>query len=333
MIEKRLDWLDVAKGFGILLVIFAHTDNSILRSLIYTFHVPLFFFLSGYVFSNKYDFKTFLIKKIKAIVVPYFLYGIPMIICQIFYFKSSGSMSPNSIMHLVKDFLVQNRMWTLWFIACLFWLNILFYWVERLCKTYIKIGLAVTILLLCGICYYHFGGSSLPWNVDICFMMIPFFFVGYVGKNYYDAIRGWINTVPKSVALFIVCLAINQGLGLLSLRISGSAVDIFYNKYGILPLTYISAFAGIIGMIIFSHWFIIRPIKYIGRHSMIYFAWHQHIFLTLVIDIFNLIGFTFNEAWPFLYRLGYNLLVDFIIVILITLCSFIIEAVKKKITH
>ena len=79
MKEKRLDWLDVAKGFGILLVIFAHTDNSMFRSLIYTFHVPLFFFLSGYVFSNKYDFKTFLIKKIKAIVVPYFLYGIPMI--------------------------------------------------------------------------------------------------------------------------------------------------------------------------------------------------------------------------------------------------------------
>ena len=66
---------------------------------------------------------------------------------------------------------------------------------------------------------------------------------------------------------------------------------------------------------------------------MIYFAWHQHIFLTLVIDIFNSIGFAFNKTWPFLYRLGYNLLVDFIIVILITLCSFIIEAVKKKMTH
>ena len=59
MNEKRLDWLDVAKGYGILFVIYAHTDYGFIGNLLYTFHVPLFFFLSGFVFSNKYDFKTF----------------------------------------------------------------------------------------------------------------------------------------------------------------------------------------------------------------------------------------------------------------------------------
>ena len=88
MNEKRLDWLDVAKGYGILFVIYAHTDYGFIGNLLYTFHVPLFFFLSGFVFSNKYDFKTFFIKKIKAIVIPYFLYGIPMFISQVVYMKT-----------------------------------------------------------------------------------------------------------------------------------------------------------------------------------------------------------------------------------------------------
>ena len=84
-------------------------------------------------------------------------------------------------------------------------------------------------------------------------------------------------------------------------------------------------------MIIFSHWFIIRPIKYIGRHSMIYFAWHQHIFLTVVLDLFNSIGLSLKESWAYINKVGYYLIVDFCIIILISLCSFLIEAVKKKI--
>ena len=40
--SKRITWLDAAKGYGILLVIFAHVDYySFLRGFIYTFHMPL----------------------------------------------------------------------------------------------------------------------------------------------------------------------------------------------------------------------------------------------------------------------------------------------------
>lgn len=323
MNEKRLDWLDVAKGYGILFVIYAHTDYGFIGNLLYTFHVPLFFFLSGFVFSNKYDFKTFFIKKIKAIVIPYFLYGIPMFISQVVYMKTP-------VLELLKDFVIQRRLWTLWFIACLFWLNILFYWVVTLGKTYLKMGLLVAVIFAAGICYFEFGGPNLPWNMDICLTMVPFFFVGYVCKNYYDKLRGIINSVSKSVITFIICVVINQGLGILSIKLTGATMDVFHNQYGIWPLTYISAFAGIGAIVIFSHWFISRPIKYIGRYSMIYFAWHQHIFLTIVMEAFKSLGFVLKESAPYISKVGYYLLVDLIIVILITFCSFLIQGVKKK---
>ena len=79
-----------------------------------------------------------------------------------------------------------------------------------------------------------------------------------------------------------------------------------------------------------SHWIISRPIKYIGRYSMIYFAWHQHIFLTGVMALFTNFGLVLKESELYIFKVGYYLLVDIIIVILITLCSFVIQNVKLK---
>ncbi|MGN0524124.1 MAG: acyltransferase family protein [Eubacterium sp.] len=77
VVAKRIEWIDIAKGIGIILVVTAHTqmpsyslfdgNNNILRLLIYSFHMPLFFFLSGMCFkTDGITFKEFLTKKIKT---------------------------------------------------------------------------------------------------------------------------------------------------------------------------------------------------------------------------------------------------------------------------
>ena len=62
--QTRQDWVDIAKGIGILLVVYGHTargvvsagmdaSHGVLRlvdSIVYTFHMPLFLFLSGLFF-------------------------------------------------------------------------------------------------------------------------------------------------------------------------------------------------------------------------------------------------------------------------------------------
>ena len=49
--KNRISYFDIAKGIGIILVMFAHVTLPItLEKFIYSFHVPLFFFLSGYFF-------------------------------------------------------------------------------------------------------------------------------------------------------------------------------------------------------------------------------------------------------------------------------------------
>lgn len=48
-INKRIEWIDISKGLGMLLVIAGHTIALKYSSILYTFHMPLFFFLSGLV--------------------------------------------------------------------------------------------------------------------------------------------------------------------------------------------------------------------------------------------------------------------------------------------
>lgn len=90
MDAKRLEWIDIAKGMGIILVVLGHTLVPQIRSessfagflwiFIYNFHMPLFFFLSGFLFEkglDRYDNKLKFIKnKAHYLIVPYLFFSI-----------------------------------------------------------------------------------------------------------------------------------------------------------------------------------------------------------------------------------------------------------------
>ena len=51
--QRRIAWADMAKGYGILAIMVSHvfTGHPVSQWL-FTFHVPLFFFLSGFLFRE-----------------------------------------------------------------------------------------------------------------------------------------------------------------------------------------------------------------------------------------------------------------------------------------
>lgn len=75
MSRARVEYIDIAKGIGILLVALAHADVSLvspyLHRFIYSFHMPLFFFLSGYFFNPEVPFWALLKKRFNTILKPY----------------------------------------------------------------------------------------------------------------------------------------------------------------------------------------------------------------------------------------------------------------------
>ena len=74
-IYSRNEYIDWLKGFAIILVVLGHcwTLDRGLFWLIYRFHMPLFFCISGYLFNNKRNFKDFLKIKLKTLIIPYMI--------------------------------------------------------------------------------------------------------------------------------------------------------------------------------------------------------------------------------------------------------------------
>ena len=160
--------LDNIKGLMIFFVIFAHaisnlykgwSDNLITKYLyyfIYSFHMPVFIFISGYLSKRKTDYDTYIVKAIKSCLVPYLvfniLYGLPSI-------KSALS--------------ILSPKWTLWFLLSLFsW--------KVLSQVFIKIKLIfpIAVLLSLFIGLFNSVGGFLTLSRTICFF--PFFIAGYL---------------------------------------------------------------------------------------------------------------------------------------------------------
>lgn len=73
---KRKSFIDIAKGIGIILVVLGHLDTGgqISREIIYSFHMPLFFILSGAFAKTNTDFKAYLTKSFKTLYIPYLIF-------------------------------------------------------------------------------------------------------------------------------------------------------------------------------------------------------------------------------------------------------------------
>ena len=73
--SKRIEYIDIARGIGILLVVLGHNDFALVSpfayKVIYSFHMPLFFFLSGYFINPSVGFWEFIKKRFNSLLKPY----------------------------------------------------------------------------------------------------------------------------------------------------------------------------------------------------------------------------------------------------------------------
>ena len=78
--EKRIEWIDIAKSLGIFLVVIGHTGINVfmpsVAKWIYSFHMPLFYFISGMMFNgDKYSSNFCLFLKKEVSIIDFSLYS------------------------------------------------------------------------------------------------------------------------------------------------------------------------------------------------------------------------------------------------------------------
>lgn len=128
---KRIDYLDIAKGLGIILVVIGHLDSTCVHTIIYYFHMPLFFFISGIFYDPSHDF---LLKKIKQAFIPIFVFS--AISFPIKFIERSFLQEHVYFNLSYLTFQFYNI--PLWFLISLFTIAILFYLVDITCSKRIK---------------------------------------------------------------------------------------------------------------------------------------------------------------------------------------------------
>lgn len=289
--NQRILWIDMAKGYGIILVIIGHWNIPYLTDYLYAFHIPLFFFLSGVVFSLKYDFVSFLKTKVRHIVVPYFCLGSTVVLADLL-FSYGINFGLLDIVKKVACLFFQERYTTLWFFACLLILNILMYPLVKFVKIHPLSDFIVFVICLCGILLWRNGIFSLPWNIDAALVVLPFFYVGHKLRDVFLSSQSLIICKKRYVIFFVFILGFLVWLfNSWNIASTGEKVDIYYSNMNIELLTFLTASIGIVMIVLLSMIHINPIIIYIGENSLLYFVWHQTILLPLLCRIYWGLGF------------------------------------------
>lgn len=161
----------------------------------------------------------------------------------------------DSVIYQLKLLLFQQRLWTLWFMACLFFLNILFYLLVKVCRKNWIVMVISMILPLAGLYYYQSGGTPLYWNIDVCVMAIPFFALGYLYKLYATRVDDVIMRTWRSITVFLVVAVINIITWRLSLDETGLGLDslMAYGSIGVVAYKWITLI-GIVLILTICNW-------------------------------------------------------------------------------
>ena len=193
--------IDILKGVAIILVIFAHCiqfgsgsnyleslsffDNQIFK-FIYSFHMPLFMLISGYLFYftiQKHQFKYILKSRLKRLLIP-------IIIWQTIWILLFDYNNPNNYNGL---YIFNSYLNTLWFLTSLLINSLIVLFGNKYAKD--SFLLYSTIIIISLFIPNYFG-----YNLYV--FMLPYFLCGYF-YNKISAIRFSINRINEKIAFFL----------------------------------------------------------------------------------------------------------------------------------
>jgi len=180
---NRLDYIDIAKGLGILMVVLGHL--GVLQNYIYMFHMPLFFFISGFLFKEKIHDRKFVFTKIIQLLLPYSAFLVIIYSIQEFDHFSNSPLTFYQIFLSILRFLLGGQ-WlssyttVFWFITSLFFTQLALNYLIGSLSTKKVTTIMVVSLILAYINAAYFPDIRFPWNINVVLMAMPICYSGYL---------------------------------------------------------------------------------------------------------------------------------------------------------
>lgn len=280
---SRIDYIDLVKGFAILWIVWWHAGVPAFAQPYY--HVPVFFFLSGLFFNKKDSFVVSTQKTIQRIGIPFlFFYSISYLYRMIVYIWDHRTLSGfrwNCILDLFKiewraDYLYVNV--PLWFLVCLFVLQISYFFINKLPQW------SIWIIAIGGaVCFVFTQFIPTPLMINDAMHYITYFAIGsLVGKNLLD----YIKTNKNRIIVILVSITVYLTA---KLFISLHVTNTYTNNILIHVQTFSFIFFIISVFSFFNNNKLLSFLRFYGNNSIIVLGLHVP-----VLIIFQRIG---HKIW------------------------------------
>lgn len=259
--------------------------------------MPLFFFISGLVFTSETKpFFSILGKYCKQLLIPYYLfailtYGFALIS------QTAGDISWKGIAYQLAGILYGNGNngmlgynVVLWFLPCLFVTKLTF---AAITRKVVQTNILLSLLGACALSGYLLSTFvpwiKLPFGFEIALTGLVFFGAGYLLKIHKQF---FILFAQQKALLAITAMLCMVLIATINYHISGEKIDMRVNQFGNILLFYLGAFGGIIAWVTISRMLAKNIfLEYIGKHSLVLFAWHN----VLLTDLKNVINSIFDQ--------------------------------------
>lgn len=278
--NSRIAWIDIAKGMGIILVGIGHTYMpKEICVWINSFHMPLFFILSGMTYKvNKYSIKIFAWRKFKALMIPYFIFCTLEILSGIlmgFVYHSQYN-----IFDAIKCVLTQLGHKPVWFLVCLFI-------TENICNIiytfFVREDNDKTIIMVISgaialVNNFTIKVTGWIWDIDIVPTALFMFILGNIIYEKKEKLKEMVNSVR-----FIICtLILNVSSAVVNYHVFDSQVGMEQNAYGNYVVFIIGAVSGsllIIGISVRIERTLMKDVAgYVGKNSLLFYGLHTMIY-------------------------------------------------------
>ncbi|MEG1180193.1 MAG: acyltransferase family protein [Oscillospiraceae bacterium] len=284
--------MDLLKGVAILLVVFGHviSSESILFRYINTFHMPLFFFISGffaYRSFNKYDISKIIYDKLRRLAVPFLCVSVLAVIMNILM-DAVSKVKVNWLDYIFSSFIYAKSAWFLIVLFLTFFFHAVAMFLKKKNCLWLIVPLTILIYLFAPDHFLMLGKFK---------TMLPFFEIGYFinsGEKSRNIIfnKNYVITAMGVLYLILPAIYFNYkdfiNYSYFNYILSNASYEIFQYLY----YTFISACG--IAFAFSAVTYIVKAMRLscimsdIGKYSLDIYIIHP--FIIKIISLFSVLG-------------------------------------------